>query len=97
MVLKLHSSQNYLLLKLDTQEQIWVIKLELLGGAFAPTIATMLWTDFDIFWVSVYIAFASMLTVLSVMALSETDQSDLKSRYLLRSPFDIASHRRILF
>lgn len=49
----------------------------ILGGAFAPTIATMLWTDFDIFWVSVYIAFASMLTVLSVMALSETYQSDL--------------------
>ena len=25
------------------------------GGAFAPTIAAKLWTDFDIFWVSVYI------------------------------------------
>ena len=49
----------------------------ILGGAFAPTIATMLWTDFDIFWVSVYIAFASFLTVISVMALSETYKSDL--------------------
>ena len=49
----------------------------ILGGAFAPTIATMLWTDFDIFWVSVYIAFASLLTVLSVMALTETYKTDL--------------------
>ena len=49
----------------------------ILGGAFAPTIATMLWTDFDIFWVSVYIAFASFLTVLSVMALTETYDTDL--------------------
>ena len=49
----------------------------ILGGAFAPTIATMLWTDFDIFWVSVYIAFASFLTLISVMALTETYDKDL--------------------
>jgi len=42
------------------------------GGAFAPTIAAKLWTDFDIFWVSVYIAIASILTLLSVMSLTET-------------------------
>ena len=52
----------------------------ILGGAFAPTIATMLWTDFDIFWVSVYIAFASLLTVLSVMALTETYKTDLNRK-----------------
>ena len=47
------------------------------GGAFAPTIAAKLWTDFDIVWVSVYIAFASILTLLSVMALTETYDKDL--------------------
>ena len=52
----------------------------ILGGAFAPTIATMLWTDFDIFWVSVYIAFASLLTVFSVMALTETYKTDLNRK-----------------
>ena len=52
----------------------------ILGGAFAPTIATMLWTDFDIFWVSVYITFASLLTVLSVMALTETYKTDLNRK-----------------
>ena len=49
------------------------------GGAFAPTIATKLWLDYDIFWVSVYIGFASLLTLLSVMYLSETYKSDLNS------------------
>ena len=47
------------------------------GGAFAPTIATYLWTEYDVFWVSVYISFASLLTLLSVMALTETYQTDL--------------------
>ena len=47
------------------------------GGAFAPSIATYLWTEYDVFWVSVYIAFASLLTLLSVMALTETYQTDL--------------------
>jgi len=36
-----------------------------------------LWNDFGIFWVSVYIAFASLLTLLSVMALTETYKTDL--------------------
>ena len=49
----------------------------IIGGAFAPTIAVKLWTDFDIFWVSVYMAFSALLTLLSVMALTETYQSDL--------------------
>ena len=51
------------------------------GGAFAPTIAAKLWTDFDIFWVSVYIAFASILTLISVMLLSETYQTNLNEKY----------------
>jgi MFS family permease len=49
----------------------------ILGGAFAPTIAALLWNDFGIFWVSVYIAFASLLTLLSVMSLTETYKTDL--------------------
>ena len=49
----------------------------IIGGAFAPTIAVKLWTEFDIFWVSVYMAFSALLTLLSVMALTETFQSDL--------------------
>ncbi len=49
----------------------------ILGGAFAPTIAAFLWNDFGIFWVSVYISFASLLTLLSVMALTETYQTNL--------------------
>ena len=47
------------------------------GGAFAPSIAAFLWTEYDIFWVSVYISVASLLTLLSVMSLTETYQSDL--------------------
>ncbi len=50
------------------------------GGAFAPTIAAKLWTDFDIFWVSAYIAFASVLTLISVMLLSETYQTNLNEK-----------------
>ena len=50
------------------------------GGAFAPTIAAKLWTDFDIFWVSVYIAIASILTLLSVMSLTETYKTDLNKK-----------------
>ena len=49
----------------------------IIGGAFAPTIAVKLWSDFDIFWVSVYIAFASMLTLISVMLLTETYKANL--------------------
>ena len=49
----------------------------IIGGAFAPTIAVKLWTDFDIVWVSAYIAFASMLSLISVMLLTETYKSNL--------------------
>lgn len=49
----------------------------ILGGAFAPIIAVMLWKNFGIFWVSVYIACAALLTLVSVMALTETYKSDL--------------------
>jgi len=49
----------------------------ILGGAFAPTIAALLWTDYDIIWVSAYIAAASILSLISVYMLTETYQSDL--------------------
>ena len=49
----------------------------ILGGAFAPTIAAFLWNNYGIFWVSVYISFASLLTLLSVMGLTETYKTDL--------------------
>ena len=49
----------------------------ILGGAFAPTIAAFLWNNYGIFWVSVHISFASLLTLLSVMALTETYKTDL--------------------
>ncbi|NCW59257.1 MAG: MFS transporter [Proteobacteria bacterium] len=49
----------------------------ILGGAFAPTIAALLWNDYGILWVSVYIAFASLLTLISVLFLTETYQNDL--------------------
>ena len=49
----------------------------ILGGAFAPTIAAFLWNNYGIFWVSVYISFASLLTLLSVMALTETYKTNL--------------------
>ncbi|MDC0225910.1 MHS family MFS transporter [Gammaproteobacteria bacterium] len=49
----------------------------ILGGAFAPTIAVKLWTELDIFFVSVYMSFSALLTLLSVMALTETYRSDL--------------------
>ncbi len=50
----------------------------ILGGAFAPAIATILWTEYAIVWVSVYIAIASMLTLLSVMMLTETYKTSLQ-------------------
>ncbi|MFK7863084.1 MAG: MFS transporter [Pseudohongiellaceae bacterium] len=49
----------------------------ILGGAFAPTIATLLWLEYDIVWVSVYIAGASALSLLSVVMLTETYKSSL--------------------
>ena len=49
----------------------------IIGGSFAPTIATLLWKNYDIFWVSIYIAFASTLSLISVYFLTETYKSDL--------------------
>lgn len=49
----------------------------ILGGAFAPTIATILWLQYDIFWVSVYIAIASVLSLISVLMLTETYKTNL--------------------
>ena len=49
----------------------------IIGGAFAPTIAVKLWTELDIFWVSVYMSCSALVTLLSVMALTETYQTNL--------------------
>jgi metabolite-proton symporter len=49
----------------------------ILGGAFAPTIAVILWAEYSIVWVSVYIAFASVLSLISVMMLTETYKTSL--------------------
>jgi MFS family permease len=51
----------------------------IVGGAFAPTIATILWKSYDIFWVSVYIAIASVLSLISVAMLTETFKTDLNA------------------
>jgi len=51
----------------------------ILGGAFAPTIATILWTEYAVVWVSVYIAVASVLSLLSVFMLTETYQTSLQA------------------
>lgn len=44
----------------------------ILGGALAPMIAVMLWNNFGITYVSVYIAFAAVLTLWSLSQLEET-------------------------
>ena len=49
----------------------------IIGGSFAPTIATLLWTSYDIFWVSVYIATASIASLASVYFLTETYKTNL--------------------
>jgi MFS family permease len=49
----------------------------ILGGAMAPIIATLLWKDFGTIYISIYIAFASVLTLISVMLLTETKGRDL--------------------
>ena len=49
----------------------------IIGGAFVPTIAAILWSDYNIVWVSAYIALASLLSLISVYMLTETYQSDL--------------------
>lgn len=49
----------------------------IVGGALAPIIATLLWNSYGIFWVSVYISLAAVLTVLSVWMLTETRGTDI--------------------
>ncbi len=47
------------------------------GGALAPIIATALWAAFGTIYVSIYIAIASMLTLVSVWLLTETSGRNL--------------------
>ena len=49
----------------------------IVGGALAPTIAVLLWNEYGIFYVSVYIAIAAALTVWSVWMLTETHGTDI--------------------
>ena len=49
----------------------------IIGGALAPTIAVLLWGSFGIFYVSVYIAIAALLTLWSLSHLEETKGSSL--------------------
>ena len=49
----------------------------IVGGAFAPVIATFLWAEYSVFWVAAYMAFASILTIISVAFLSETYKTSL--------------------
>ena len=49
----------------------------ILGGAFAPTLAVLLWKELGIFYVSIYIAFAALVTIASVLMLTETGGTDL--------------------
>ena len=50
----------------------------ILGGALAPTIATILWGEFGVIYISAYIALASVLTLISVWMLTETRGTDLE-------------------
>ena len=49
----------------------------IVGGAFAPVIATFLWAEYSVSWVAAYMAFASILTIISVAFLSETYKTSL--------------------
>ncbi|NKB32920.1 MAG: MFS transporter [Pseudomonadales bacterium] len=49
----------------------------IIGGAFAPTIATILWAEYSIIWVSAYMAFASVVSIVSVAMLTETYKTSL--------------------
>ena len=49
----------------------------IVGGAFAPAIATFLRAEYSVFWVAVYMALASILTIISVASLSETYKTSL--------------------
>lgn len=44
----------------------------IIGGALAPTIAVLLWNELGIFFVSLYIMLAAVLTLLSLSLLEET-------------------------
>ena len=49
----------------------------IVGGALAPTIAVLLWTQYGIVFVSAYIMAASILTIGAVLLLTETSGADL--------------------
>lgn len=49
----------------------------IVGGALAPTIAVLLWNQYGIFYVALYMAVASLLTVWSVWMLTETRGTDI--------------------
>jgi len=49
----------------------------IVGGALAPTIAVLLWNQYGIFFVSLYIGLAAILTLLSLSMLTETQGRDL--------------------
>jgi MFS family permease len=49
----------------------------ILGGALAPTIAVLLWKNYGIVYVSAYIALASLVTIISVLMLTETHGTDI--------------------
>ncbi|MCG8414347.1 MAG: MHS family MFS transporter [Pseudomonadales bacterium] len=51
----------------------------IVGGAFAPTIATILWTEYAIIWVSVYMAVASLASLICVWMLTETSGQSLSA------------------
>lgn len=49
----------------------------IIGGAFAPTLAVLLWKEYGIVYVSVYIAVAALITIASVLMLTETSGTDM--------------------
>jgi MFS family permease len=51
----------------------------IIGGALAPTIAVLLWKNFGIFYVSLYMALAAVLTLVSLAMLTETSGADLSN------------------
>lgn len=52
----------------------------IIGGAFAPTIATILWAEYSIVWVSGYMALASLISIISVGFLAETFKTSLTGK-----------------
>ena len=51
----------------------------IIGGGLAPTVATLLWQNYGIVYVSVYIAFASAVTLACLWKLSETIGTDINA------------------